>query len=71
MHSSHRGAQAGPRAVLHALRPYALSVKISNPPKISPPSKIRPPPFLNEVVAKGAFLSKVRPPIYAAVHAVM
>ena len=42
-----------------------------NLPKISPPSKIRPPPFLNEVVAKGAFLSKVRPPIYAAVHAVM
>ena len=26
---------------------------------------------MNEVVAKGAFLSKVRPPIYAAVHAVM
>ena len=39
--------------------------------KISPPSKIRPPPFLNEVVAKGAFLSKVHPPIYATVHAVM
>ena len=39
--------------------------------KINPPSKIRPPPFLNEVFAKGTFLSKVRPPIYAAVHAVM
>ena len=42
--------------------------------KISPPSKISPPPFLNEVVAKGAFLSRkynVLPPIYAAVHAVM
>ena len=39
--------------------------------KIGPPSKISPPPFLNEVVAKGAFLSKVRPPIYATVHAVM
>ena len=42
-----------------------------NLPKRSPPLKIRPPLFLNEVVAKGAFLSKVRPPIYAAVHAVM
>ena len=29
---------------------------------------LHPPPFLNEVVAKGAFLSKVHPPIYAAVH---
>ena len=27
--------------------------------------------FLNEVVAKGAFLSKVRQPIYAAVYAAM
>ena len=26
---------------------------------------------MNEVVAKGAFLSKIHPPIYAAVHAVM
>ena len=40
-------------------------------PKISPHSKIRPPPFLSKVVAKGAFLSKVRPPIFATVHAVM
>ena len=30
-------------------------------PKIGPPSKISPPPFLNEVVAKGAFLSKTMP----------
>ena len=29
------------------------------------------PPFLNEIVAKGAFLLKVRPPICAVVHAVM
>ena len=29
------------------------------------------PTFLNEVVAKGAFLLKVRQPICAAVHAVM
>ena len=42
-----------------------------NLPKISPPSKIRPPPFLNEVATKDAFLSKVRPTIYAAVQAVM
>ena len=41
-----------------------------NLPKINPPSKIHPPPFYNEVVAKGAFLSKLRPPIYATVHAV-
>ena len=34
-------------------------------------SKIGPPPFLNEVIAKGAFLSLVCPLIYAAVHAVM
>ena len=39
--------------------------------KKNPPSKISPLPFLNEVVAKGAFLSKVHPLIYAAVHAVM
>ena len=31
--------------------------------------KISPHPFLNEFVAKGAFLSNVRPPIYAIVHA--
>ena len=30
-----------------------------------------PTPLLYEVVAKGAFLSKVHPPIYPAVHAVM
>ena len=29
------------------------------------------PPFLNEVVAKGAFLSKARPPTCAVVHVVM
>ena len=38
--------------------------------KIDPPLKISPLPF-NEVVAKGTFLSKVRSPIYAAVHAVI
>ena len=32
-------------------------------------SKISPPLFLNEVVAKGPFLLKVLPPIYAVVHA--
>ena len=43
-----------------------------NLPKISPPSKIHLDfPFLNEVVAKGALLSKVRSPNCAAVHAVM
>ena len=35
------------------------------------PQKYAHPPFLNEVVAMGAFLSKVRPPIYGAVYAVM
>ena len=30
-----------------------------------------PNPFLNEVVAKGGFLLKVRPPISVVVHAVM
>ena len=34
-------------------------------------TKIGPSPVLNEVVAKGAFLSKVRLPIYATVHALM
>ena len=29
------------------------------------------PPFVNEIIAKGAFLSKVRPPIDAAVNVVM
>ena len=29
--------------------------------KIVPPSKISPPPFLYEVVAKDAFLSKILP----------
>ena len=45
--------------------------KYRNLPKISPPSKYAHPPFLNEVAAKGAFLSKVRPPIYVAVHAAL
>ena len=40
-------------------------------PKKAHPRKHAHPPFLNEVVAKGAFLSKVCPPIYVAVHAVM
>ena len=35
------------------------------------PRKYVHPFSLNEVVVKGAFLSKVRPPIYAAVHGVM
>ena len=39
--------------------------------KYAHPQKYAHPPFLTEVVAKGAFLSKVRPPIYATVHAVM
>ena len=34
-----------------------------NLPKIVPLSKISPPPFLYEVVAKDAFLSKI-PPTY-------
>ena len=51
--------------------PGCYWLQYRNLPKISPPSKIRPPPFLNEVVAKDSFLSKVRPPIYAAVHAVI
>ena len=32
-------------------------------PKIGPPPKISPPPFFSEATAKGAFLSKVCPPI--------
>ena len=39
--------------------------------KIGSTLEISPPPFLNKDVAKGAFLSKVRLPIYATVHAVM
>ena len=35
--------------------------------EIDPPLKISPPPFLNEVVAKSAFLSKVFPPIYCCI----
>ena len=38
--------------------------------KVGPPSKICPPPYLNEIVAKGVFLSKVHPPICPVVHAV-
>ena len=38
--------------------------------KVGPLSKLNPPP-LNKIVAKGAFLSKIYPPIYAVVHAVM
>ena len=30
--------------------------------------KIAPPPFLNEVAAKGAFLSNIRPPIHATLQ---
>ena len=50
---------------------FCIMLIYRNLPKISPPSKIRPPPFLNEVVAKDAFLSKVCPPINATVHAVL
>ena len=52
---------------------WTIFTMYCNPPKISPPSKIRPSPFpfMNEVVAKGALLSKVRPPNCAAEHAVM
>ena len=38
--------------------------------KIGPSSKINHPPFLNEAIAKGTFLSKIRPLVYAAVHEV-
>ena len=38
-------------------------------PKIGPLSEVSPHPFINEVIAKGAFLSKVCPPISAEVHA--
>ena len=44
---------------------------VRNLPKISPPSKIRPPPFFKWSCYKGCFSLEVRPPIYAAVHAVM
>ena len=50
---------------------FCIMLISRNLPKISPPSKIHAPPFLNEVVAKDAFLSKVRPPVNAAVHAVV
>ena len=46
-------------------------MQYSNLPKIGSSLKILPPPFLNDVVAIGAFLSKVCPPIYAVVRAVM
>ena len=42
-----------------------------NLPKLGPSSKTSQHPFFNEVVAKGAFSAKVRPPIYATVHVVM
>ena len=35
------------------------------------PQKYAHPPFLTEVVAKGAFLSKVRPPICAVLHGII
>ena len=41
-----------------------------NPQKIGPPSENKPIPQ-KVVVAKGAFLSKIWPPIYAAVHVIM
>ena len=57
--------------VLHALTLAARSCALlctRNLPKIGPPSKTSHCPFLNEVVAKNVFLSKVHPP---TVHAVM
>ena len=42
-----------------------------NLPKIGPSPKIGHPSFLKKVVAKGAFLLKVCPPIYAVAHAVV
>ena len=39
--------------------------------KNRPTLKNKPPHFLNKIVAKGAFLRKVSPPIYAVVHTVM
>ena len=50
-------------------RSVHVSYMYHNLSKIGPPSKISPPPFLNKVVAKGPFLLKVLPPIYAVVHA--
>ena len=38
---------------------------------MGPPLKIAHPPFLKKTAAKGAFLSKVHPPIYAVAHVVM
>ena len=50
---------------------FFTSKQLPNLSEIGPPLKICPPPFLNEVIAKRAFLSKVRPPTCAVVHAVM
>ena len=42
-----------------------------NLPKIGPPLKTCPSPFMNKLVTKRTFLSKVHPPIYETGHAVM
>ena len=48
-----------------------VSAQYHNLSKIGPPLKISPPLlFSNEVVPKGAFLSKVCPPIHTVVHVV-
>ena len=36
-----------------------------------PTLESKPTPVLNEVIAEDGFLSKVRPPTYAIIHAVM
>ena len=43
----------------HSIWEYCNLLKKGSPSKISPPN------FLNEVVAKGTFLPKARPPIYS------
>ena len=60
-----------PLSFLKASVMYTVLVGYYNLLKIGPHSKISPPLFLNEIVAKDAFLLKVCPPIYAIVHAVM
>ena len=61
------GGTRGPR-VFRAVLHLAVIGQKSNYHNLM---KIGPLPFLNEIITKGAFLSKARPPIYATVHAVM
>ena len=68
----HSCTECRPMVLPSRVKPRPLKTICCNLLKISPPSKIHPPRFFkNEVVAKGAFLLKVHPPMYAAVHAVM